>query len=69
MQSVQLQEGTHDQIIWRWSSSRVYTASSAYRMFFQGATLLHAWCQPHMEDMGSPKSVWSLFMYYLCFKL
>lgn len=47
---VQLQPGMEDVVSWRWSPDRSYTARSAYRMFFQGATrfaeaqqIWHAW--------------------------
>ena len=42
LEEVQLQqEGTPDKHLWRFSSTGIYTAKSAYDALFQGAIVLH----------------------------
>jgi len=36
---VELQDGTHDKHIWRFSNSGEYSAKSAYEVLFQGVIL------------------------------
>ncbi|PVH65738.1 hypothetical protein PAHAL_1G065700 [Panicum hallii] len=40
-ESVQLQNGVSDKIIWRWTASGEYSAKSAYNMLRQGSIPLH----------------------------